>query len=532
MKMYKSIIFLFLGMLVFTACEDALTVEPRDNRVTEAELFQDPATYRGIIAKAYAGLALGGQSGGDGNADISGIDGGFSNYLRLYWNMQELTTDEAIIAWNDGTIKDLHGHVWTDGNEFINAMFSRVNYQIAVCNEFLSLSTDAKLDEYNIPADVRADVANYRAEARFLRAYSYYHGMDLFGKMPFTDENSDPAVLPLAKSRTELFEFIESELLAIEDDMVEARMNEYGRADKGALWMVLSKIYMNAEVYTGTSRYTDAITQLNKVISAGYSVPNVPYAYSFQADNDRNGAEDGFIWTINFDGLNTQTFGGTTYLTHAPVGGNMDPSEFGINGGWGGIRTTEQFVELFPGEENSADSRETFFTDEQTKEINDVGQFKDGFAIQKFKNVNVDGSAGSDTVGDFVDIDFPIFRISDAYLMYAEAVVRGGSGGDLTTAQGYLNQIRERAYGNTSGNITVGEIDLDYLLDERARELHWEAHRRQDLVRFGQFTTSKVWAWKGNVRAGTTTPAFRNILPIPAQELNLNPNLQPQNTGY
>jgi len=446
--------------------------------------------------------------------------------------MQELTTDEAIIAWNDGTIKDLHGHVWTDGNEFINAMFSRVNYQIAVCNEFLSLSTDAKLDEYNIPADVRADVANYRAEARFLRAYSYYHGMDLFGKMPFTDENSDPAVLPLAKSRTELFEFIESELLAIEDDMVEARMNEYGRADKGALWMVLSKIYMNAEVYTGTSRYTDAITQLNKVISAGYNVPNVPYAYSFQADNNRNGAEDGFIWTINFDGLNTQTFGGTTYLTHAPVGGNMDPSVFGINGGWGGIRTTEQFVELFPGEENSADTRETFFTDEQTKEINDVGQFKDGFAIQKFKNVNVDGSAGSDTVGDFVDIDFPIFRISDAYLMYAEAVVRGGSGGDLTTAQGYLNQIRERAYGNTSGNITVGQIDLDYLLDERARELHWEAHRRQDLVRFGQFTTSKVWAWKGNVRNGTTTPAFRNILPIPAQELNLNPNLQPQNTGY
>jgi hypothetical protein len=189
MKIYKSIIFLFLGMLVFTACDDALTVEPRDNRVTEAELFQDPATYRGIIAKAYAGLAVGGQAGGDGDADISGIDGGFSNYLRLYWNMQELTTDEAIIAWNDGTIKDLHGHVWTDGNEFINAMFSRVNYQIAVCNEFLALSTDAKLNEYNIPADIRADVAEYRAEARFLRAYSYYHGMDLFGKMPFRDVN-------------------------------------------------------------------------------------------------------------------------------------------------------------------------------------------------------------------------------------------------------------------------------------------------------------------------------------------------------
>jgi hypothetical protein len=314
--------------------------------------------------------------------------------------------------------------------------------------------------------------------------------------------------------------------------MVAARMNEYGRADKATLWMLLSKIYLNAEVYTGTERNTDAITQLNKVISAGYTVPALPYAYSFQADNNRNGAESEFIWTINFDGLNTQTFGGTTYLTHAPVGGNMDPTEFGINGGWGGIRTTPEFVELFPGEENSADTRETFFTDDQTKEIDDVGQFKDGFAIQKFKNINVDGSAGVDQVGDFVDIDFPVFRLSDAYLMYAEAVLRGGAGGDLNTAGDYINIIRERAYGNTSGNVTTGQIDLDFILDERARELHWETHRRQDLVRFGQFTTSKVWAWKGNVQNGTTTAAYRNILPIPAQELNQNPNLQPQNTGY
>jgi hypothetical protein len=289
---------------------------------------------------------------------------------------------------------------------------------------------------------------------------------------------------------------------------------------------------LNSEVYTGTARNTEAITQLKKVISAGYTVPTVPYAYSFYADNNLNGAESEFIWTINFDGLNTQTFGGTTYLTHAPVGGSMNPTEFGINGGWGGIRTTPQFVELFPNEENSTDSRETFFTDGQTKQISDVGQFKDGFAIQKFKNINIDGTAGSDSTGDYVDIDFPVFRLSDAYLMYAEAVVRGGTGGDINTAENYINQIRERAYGNTSGNVTASQIDLPFLINERARELHWESHRRQDLVRFGQFTTSKVWAWKGNVPNGTTTASFRNILPIPAQELNQNPNLQPQNAGY
>ncbi|GAK99072.1 SusD outer membrane protein [Nonlabens ulvanivorans] len=335
MKMYKSIILVFLGMLLFTACDDVLTVEPDGDSLTEADLLKDPTTYRGLIAKAYAGLMLGGQSGGDGNADISGIDGGFSNYLRLYWNMQELTTDEAIIAWNDGTIKDLHGHVWTDGNEFINAMFSRINYQISVCNEFIRLSSDAKLNEFDVPSDIRAEVAEYRNEARFLRAYSYYHGMDLFGTMPFSTENTDVANGLEAINRTDLFNWIETELLAIEDQIVPAGMNEYGRADQAALQMLLAKMYLNAEVYTGTERNDDALIYTNKVINGGYTIPTVPYAYSFYADNDSNGAQSEFIWTLNFDGLNTQTFGGTTYLTHAPVGGDMDPSEFGINGGWG-----------------------------------------------------------------------------------------------------------------------------------------------------------------------------------------------------
>lgn len=527
MKMYKSIIGVFLGMLLFTSCED---IVPEGDTLTEADLLSQPGAYDGLIAKAYAGLMIGGQAGGDGNADIQGIDGGFSNYHRLYWNMQELTTDEAIIAWNDGTIRDLHAHVWTNGDEFINAMFARINYQIAICNEFLRLSTDAKLNEFNVPQDSRSQIADYRNEARFLRAYSYYHGMDLFGTMPFTTEekiNGNPPAL----SRTDLFSFIEGELLEIENLMIPARMNEYGRADQAALQMVLAKMYLNAEVYTGNAMYDEALVFTNKVINSGYTIPTVPYALSFYADNDTNGAQSEFIWTLNFDGLRTQTFGGTTYLTHAPVGGDMDPAEFGINGGWGGIRTTKQFVELFPGMENSADQRETFFTDDQTLEINDIGRFKDGFAIQKFKNIDINGDAGSDTVGDFVDIDFPVFRLSDAYLMYAEATLRGAAGGDINTAENYINQLRERAYGNTNGNVTAGNIDLNFIIDERARELHWESHRRQDLIRFGQFTTGKVWAWKGNVASGTTTAPFRNLMPIPAQEINLNPNLI-QNPGY
>src|SRR5690606_19861684 len=124
----------------------------------------------------------------------------------------------------------------------------------------------------------------------------------------------------------------------------------------------------------------------------------------FMADNDRNGSQNEFIFAVAFDGIYTKTFGGTTFLTHAPVGGTMNAAEFGINGGWGGIRTTSAFVNKFPSFE--ADDRANFHTDGQNLEIADVGNFNDGYAIGKFKNVDVNGNQGSDASGDFVDTDF------------------------------------------------------------------------------------------------------------------------------
>ena len=248
------------------------------------------------------------------------------------------------------------------------------------------------------------------------------------------------------------------------------------------------------------------------------------------ADNDSNGAQEEVIFTIPFDGLNTQSFGGMTFLVHAPVGGSMDPVDFGINGGWFGIRTTPTFVEQFPGEENSADGRALLYTDGQEKDINDPSPFNNGYAVEKFRNVDINGNPGSDTSGDHPDTDFPMFRLADAYLMYAEANLRGG-GGSLSTSRDYINQLRERAYGDSSGNITEGDITLDFILAERSRELFWEAHRRTDLIRFGQFSSQGIWQWKGNVQQGVTTEAFRDVMPLPASDLGVNTNLQ-QNEGY
>ena len=499
-----------------------------ESLLSAEEVFQEPDSYIRFLAKLYAGLATTGQSGPAGNPDISGIDEGESQYIRGLWVMQELTTDEAIIAWNDKTIKDFHYQTWTSSDLFINATFSRLDFQVKNCNEFLRQTTDEKLQSRGLAASDIEDIQGYRAEARYLRALSYWHFLDLFGTVGLVDEN-DPTnfFLPEQASEQELFDFVESELIAAVDALPEVGTNEYPRADKGAAWMVLSKLYMNAEVYTGTPRYTDAIEYLTKINTANYMLHD-SYEELFLADNNMNGAQNEFIFAVAFDGINTQTFGGTTFLTHAPVGGSMDPENFGINGGWAGIRTTSALVNKF---QMDIDSREQFFTEGQSLEISDVGSFTDGYAISKWKNVDVNGDAGSDTTGDFVDIDFPMFRLADAYLMYAEAFLRGG-GGNSGDAIMYVNKVRARAFGDNSQNISSGALTLDFILDERARELHWEGHRRTDLIRFGKFTGgSYIWPWKGNVPNGAPTPSFRTLFPIPANAIAGNPKLQ-QNPGY
>ncbi|WP_439151341.1 RagB/SusD family nutrient uptake outer membrane protein [Winogradskyella sp.] len=531
LRTIKSFLIILTVAFFVQSCADRLDLQPEDERLTADAAFEDPAAYKQFLAKIYAGISLSGQQGPAGSPDLAGLDEGFSNYLRLYWKMQELTTDEAIIGWNDGTIQDLHGQVWTSGNEFIRTMYTRLMYQVTLCNEYLRQTTDGKLSDRGVDSELRAEIQTYRAEARFMRALTYWHAMDLFANPPFvTEDDASGAFLPEQIQRADLFDFVETELLDILDDMVAPRQNEYGRADRAAAWMVLAKLYLNSEVYTGTARNAEVITYVNNIINAGYTIPQIPYLHSFLADNDTNGAQDEVIFTIPFDGLRTQAFGGMTFLVHAPVGGSMDPADFGINGGWFGVRTTPTFVEQFPGEENSADGRALLYTDGQTKDIEEVGPFNQGYAVAKYRNVDVNGNPGSDASGDHTDIDFPMFRLADAYLMYAEAVLRGG-GGSASTAVDYINELRERAYGDTSGNISQSDLTLDFIIDERSRELYWECHRRQDLVRFGQFSDQGIWQWKGNVPQGTTTESFRDIMPIPATDLGINTNLE-QNPGY
>ena len=623
-NIFKNLI-LALGLLIFSSCHDDLNQSPIDpDSFTEENVFATVNDAKGALAKLYASLALTGQNGPAGSPDIVDIDEGFSQFSRMLFNLNEITTDHAVVGWGDPGLPDLHGMYWSSSNDFTEAMYYRLAQAVSFSNSFIKNASELSGEEVNI----------FIAEARFLRAYAYYNLLDLYGNVPLTTEISTE--LPTQSNRTELFNFIESELLEIESTLLTS--NEYGRVDNIAAHALLSRLYLNAEVWTGQNRYSDCITYSQNVINSGYSLNQndangngTAYDELFMADNDVNGAQNEFIFTLNFDGMQSQTYGGTTFLVHAAIGGTMNPNNFGVNGGWGGLRTTKNLVnqfavdldnlnsslgsqsdwglvgnatpngwngpdvemyqtgpqefsiyaELANGElkfrfnedwgnnygDNggdgtiesgganiavsagtyfivldlgsgtysispfSSDKRGMFYSDGQNLEIESIPPFEDGYAVTKWTNIDSNGNQGSDSSGNFVDTDIPLIRLAEIYLNYAEATIRGG-GGDLNTAVTLVNQIRERGFGGSSGQISSGELTLDFIIDERSRELYWEGLRRTDLIRFDRFTTSSyLWPFKGNEPTGVGVDEYRNLFPLPANVISVNSNLT-QNEGY
>ncbi|MCL1944132.1 MAG: RagB/SusD family nutrient uptake outer membrane protein [Candidatus Azobacteroides sp.] len=497
-----------------------LDVIPEDSSIITDEIFRtNPEAYRQNLGKLYAGLAVSGPIDA-GSSDIQGLDNGYGQYMRAYWVMQEGTTDEAIIHWDNAGIPELGTTTWSVDNQFIRAMYLRISYQARAISEYLNMTEDGKLNDRG-QSDLIPEVKTYRAEVRFLRAFSYFNAIDLFGKFGFIDENVPLGELPQEKSRSELFAYVESELLAIIPDLKDPRTNEYGRVDKASAWMLLAKLYLNAEVWTGTNRFADCISMCENIINAGYSIGS-NYSYLFLADNDKNSSASEYIFTIPQDGLHLQSYGCMTFVIQTEVLSDMGGLDaFGV-GGWNGMTTRPQLYNKF----TSNDNRAMFFTEGHSLDLTELNtNTKFGYGITKFRNVTSTGAQGSDAT--FVDTDYPLFRLADVYLMYAEAAVR--SNGNIAQALTYVNELRTRA---GISNISQSDLTLDFILDERARELYWEGWRRQDLIRFDKFTGSNyIWQWKGNTYEGMTIPAYRNLFPIPGDQLLMNKNLK-QNPGY
>jgi starch-binding outer membrane protein, SusD/RagB family len=535
-KIINKIILAGVITIAVSSCAKKLDLFPQ-NDLTPEKTYATAAGYKSVLAKIYGTLSITGNSGPAGAPDISGglDEGSQVAFIRMVFNCEELPTDEAVCAWNDQTIKDFHNLKWTADDPFLKGIYARCIYNVTLINEYLREATDTKLTERNITGNEAAEIKKSIAEARFLRAFNYWVMVDLFGKSTFiTEADGLGATLPGEKSRTELFTYIENELKAIETELATAKTAEYGRVDQGAAWALLARLYLNAGVYTGTTKYTEAITYAKKVIGAGYGL-HADYRQVFMADNDK--AKNEFMFAINCDGAKTQAYGNTTFFVHCAAGDDF--SEYGVNGGWFGYRATKGLADLFPDLSGNTDKRAMFTTSKfgtspSQLVIGDISDFNQGMHVNKYRNIRSDGGAVSDGQKNFSDVDFPVFRLPEMYLIYAEAVLRGGTGGDATTALGYLNLIRARAGATafTASDLTPVANGLQNILNERGRELYWEGHRRTDLVRYGLLTTGTyLWPWKGGVANGTAVDSKYNIFPIPTTNRTSNPNLT-QNTGY
>jgi len=517
-----------LSVLSFTSCKKTLDLKPT-NGVTVDIAYSTPLGYKEGFAKVYGAFALTGNQGPAGQPDISTtvIDEGNSDFLRMFWNVQELSTEEAIdnASWNGNTdagLHDFHNMNWSASNPMLEGLFVRSAYQILLSNEFMRQCSDENLSKRGITGKSADTIKFYIPEVRFLRAFQYWVLMDCFGNPAFaTEKDAIGASMPRQIKRAELFSYVESELKDIENTLPAPKSNEYGRADRAAAWALLARMYLNAQVYTGTARWNDAVTYSKKVIDAGYSLET---NYNWLFLNDNHLCTNEFIFTINYDGQRSQNYGGTNYIVWAGSASDVGVSRVGVTG-WAGNRTTKSLPNLFPDYGGVGDKRANFFSAGRKIEVAD--RAADGFAVTKFKNLNRDGSLGYQQPDLGVGIDMPLFRLAEQYLIYAEAVLRGATNGNTTTALGFINALRTRA-----GNTTPFQFNLDFIIDERGRELYWECHRRTDLVRFNKFTSSSyLWPWKGNVPNGTGVEAYRDLYPIPSPEVSANKNLI-QNPGY
>jgi len=515
-------------MVVGSSCLKKLDQFPKNDQ-TAFTVFATQEGYKQGLAKLYASMVLTGSPVRDVPREIVN-DEGSTDFLRQYWYLQCLSTDEAGWTWSDKTSPiGIHQMAWSASSQTVAGLYYRCYYTIAICNNYISETTDEKLISRGFGAEQVQQLKQYQAEARFLRAFNYWVLLDNFGAVPFTDEKYivGSGVLPKQMTKVDLFKYIETELKGIEEQLVDAKDNEYGRVDKATAWALLARLYLNAEVYIDQDKYNAAIENAGKVIQSGYTLHS-DYRQLMLADNEKLGKTE-FIWTLRFDGTNTQTYSGTTFLVHAPAG--VPGSVSGTNGSWDGIRMTEQFVALF---DTTKDVRGQFWSKTQTLEMDVlVGNARSGYSSYKFRNLRQDGSVGhnTDASGTFVDVDFPIFRLAEMYLIYAEAHLRGG-GGDGAIALNYLQMLAKRARPDDLQPELIPKLSLGYIIDERGRELFWEGHRRTDLIRFGLFTSSTyLWSWKGGTRNGRAVDAKYSLYPIPDTDLSANKNLI-QNLGY
>ena len=545
---------------LFTACVKDLEVD-NINPQEESDFNVD---Y--IFNKIYGNLVLTGQTGPNGDSDLDDIDEGTSNMTRLIWNLNTLTTDEGHCWWNDPGMPELNRNTWTNSNVMIKALYYRLMFGVTMCNFYLE---NANGDD--------AATKQKRAEARFMRAFHYFYLMDLYANPPFLTKLSSENA-PQIK-RADLFVFLENELKAIlgetggDEVLAEPRTINYGRADKAAAMLLLARMYVNAEVYTGTPRWADAKRYADMAINTSYELCTKdnsisttsgfsPYQLLFMGDNDTNGAQNEIILPALHDGEKTQTWGGSLFMIAAPAKATMKDEDlygckdangnaikgYGTTEAWDiGIRARQQFSKFFFGNSVApsgvhkdnvvfvGDDRAIFYTSDQKLSIQKEDDKNQGYIYMKFNNLHADGTSGHHAGGQFVDTDYPMIRLAEAYLISAECDARMNGGNCTAEGLSRIKALRQRAHvktGNKYDNMSADALSsftLENVFQEWSREFGFEGMRRMVLIRWNRYggQSDYRWEWMGGSQAGQPFDKRLNIFPIPDSELNANPNIKP-----
>ena len=529
--------------LTMTSClGDLDTVPLNETDKTPSDSYNTIEGLEGGLAYIYGSYSLVSQND-PGTSDIAVSDAGQSELVRQYVNLNEMSADALKCTWGDSYISESQYATWTSaGNSATVAVYTRAMITVTRANEYLAQTKDSDVE----------GVKQLRAEARFLRAYSYWMLMDLFGNPPFATEENIAGAYSSQIGREALFNWIESELKDIlnGEEQLSASV-AYPRVAKGAAQGLLARMYLNAEVYTGKARWQDAKDAAAAVIGMNYTLcPN--YEELFLQDNSENANARGeMIYVVAYDSDKTQSWGGTTHLSSAALddkNSGVVAEYLGYPAGsmitrerWNGYHVPNEYVAYFDlqdvnwkdegiGYNRAASDQRAFFTNVGCTKEFAIDDVKTGWRCWKWASRRSDGMLTStEDYSKFSSADFPMMRLAEIYLIYAEAQARldGGQTADPTALK-YVNALRSRA-----GVATQSFVDLDFLLAERARELMWEGNRRTDLIRYGYFTSAQFpWPYKGGVPNGKVAiPTYRTIFPLLQSDVTANPNLS-QNPGY
>jgi hypothetical protein len=535
---------LLMLFILATSCTDL--TENVNNEVTSDNFFQTDEEFISALGDAYNPLT---NYGGDYSANT----------------LAEVTSDEIVVTqkgadWEDGgTWIRLHRHTFTPSEDKINNTWSDFYSGVANANRLIF-----QFQSVVESGDVSEEDANaFIAELRALRAFYYYLLLDNFGNVPIvTDFEQDPSETAqpspnFQEGRQALFEFVESELLAVLDLVDTDVTDTIGRVNKWVVHMTLAKLYLNAEVYTGESRWQEVVTHTDAIIDSGNYNLMANYADNFSADN--TGSPE-HIFTIPFDEVFLQGFNLHLMTNHIL---SQPAFDFGTQP-WNGFQAMTDFYgsyidsEQNPGPQGEVvgldpegsmvtgtlDERLDNFLvgpllDLEGNQIEDEGVLSsdpNGPPITHTPYINElepDGwrQAGARIAkyemeiglsGENMNNDMVIYRYADVLLMKAEALYRMNNSDP--EALMLVNQVRERA-----GVGSFSSLDADKLLAERGRELFYEMVRRQDLIRFAGETAetryNDPW-WEKSA-----SEPYRNVFPIPQNQLEANPNLE-QNPGY